>query len=227
MQLGALRAIRRYPVKAMAGEELAEADVGWHGVEGDRRHAFVQSDSRSDFPWLTMRQVPALTRYVPDGEAVRTPAGRLLDLDSEELAAELAAAHGGPVHLHRDARGLFDAFPVSLVSLQTVAALSATVGRDLAPHRFRATLIADLPGTLDFPEDELVGRTIAVGDELQVRLDVRDSRCMVVNFDPETAERDPSVLRAIAGGRGNCLGVYGSVVRPGAVRVGDAVTVAA
>ena len=151
----------------------------------------------------------------------------MLALDSEELAGELAAAHGGPVHLHRDARGLFDAFPLSLLSLQTVAALSEAVGRTLEPHRFRMSVIADLPGAGDFPEDELVGRTIALGDEVQMRLDVRDSRCMVVNFDPETAERDPSVLRAVVARRDQCLGVYGSVVRPGVVRAGDPIAVVA
>ena len=56
------------------------AELGWAGLEGDRRHAFVQSNNRSDFPWLTIRQVPALTTYVPslrDGAVVvRTPAGR-------------------------------------------------------------------------------------------------------------------------------------------------------
>jgi hypothetical protein len=227
VQIGTIQTLRRFPVKAMAGQRLDEASVGWHGIEGDRRWAFVQSDSTSDFPWLTMRQVPALTTYVPREGAVRTPGGRLFDLDSAELEAELAAAHGGPVHLHRNARGLFDALPLSLISLQAIAALSAMVSRSLEPHRFRMSVIADLPGGADFPEDELVGRTIALGDEVRMRVDVRDSRCMVINFDPETAERDPAILRAVATQREQCLGVYGSVVRPGVVRAGDPIAVVA
>jgi uncharacterized protein len=225
VHIGTIDALFRYPVKAMAGEALTEAEVGWHGIEGDRHHAFVQSDSRSGFPWLTIRQVPALTRYVPQNGSVRTPDGRVLDLDSAELAGELAAAHGGPVHLHRDQRGLFDAFPVSVMSVQTVAAIGEAVGRELAPRRFRPTLVVDVPGA-EFPEDDWIGRTVAFG-EVQVRLDVRDSRCMVVNFDPDTAERDPSVLRAVVARRQKCLGVYGSVVRPGVVRVGDPIEVVA
>lgn len=221
-----IAALYRYPVKAMAGELLEEAEIGWHGIEGDRRSAFVQSDSRSGFPWLTIRQVPTLTRYVPENGSVRTPGGRLVGLDSEELAAELAEAHGGPVHLHRDKRGLFDAFPVSLTSLQSAATLGALVGRDLEPLRFRPTIVLDAPGE-EFPEDALVGRTVALGEEVQVRVDLRDERCMVINFDPHTAERDPSVLRAVAQQRDTCLGVYGSVVRPGVVRAGDPVSVVA
>jgi len=46
---------------------------------------------------------------------------------------------------------------------------------------------------------------------------------VVVNVDPETTQRDPVVLRAIAQQRGACLGVYGATVQPGRITVGDAV----
>ncbi len=206
----------------MAGEALESAQLGWAGFEGDRRHAFVQSESRSDFPWLTIREVPALTTYVPalrDGAVVvRTPAGRELDVDSPELADELSA-HGRPVHLLHSKRGLFDAFPVSVISLQTVAAVSDLVGRELDPLRFRPNIVIDAPG-LEFPEEAWIGREVRIGGA-RVRLDVRDTRCMVINFDPHTAERDPAVLRAVAQQRENCAAVYGSCVEPGEVRVGD------
>jgi uncharacterized protein YcbX len=218
-------ALYRYPVKAMAGEALGTAQLGWAGLEGDRRYAFVRSEDRSHFPWLTIRQVPALTTYVPrfsDGALViRTPAGRALDLGSDELAAELAAAHGHPVQLLQSSRGLFDAFPVSVISLQTVAALSALVGRELEPLRFRPNIVIDAPG-VEFPEEAWVGRELRIGDA-RLRLDLRDERCMVINFDPHTAERDPSVLRAVARHRETCAAVYGSCVEPGEIRVGDGV----
>jgi uncharacterized protein YcbX len=220
-------ALYRYPVKAMAGEALESAELGWAGLEHDRRYAFVQSEHRGDFPWLTIRQVPALTTYVPtvlDGEVfVRTPAGRELDIASGELTAELAEAHGRPVHLMRSSRGLFDAFPVSVISLQTVAAIGALAGRELEPLRFRPNVVIDAPGA-EFPEEALVGRELRVGSA-RIRLDLRDERCMVINFDPHTAERDPVVLRTVAQQREQCAAVYGSCVEPGALRVGDAVTV--
>src|SRR3954470_1555874 len=62
-------AIYRYPVKAMGGEPLDEAELGWFGLPGDRRYAFVQSDHTGDFPWLTIRELPALTRYAPAAAA--------------------------------------------------------------------------------------------------------------------------------------------------------------
>jgi uncharacterized protein len=231
MQIGTVAALHRFPVKAMAAEPLEAVAVGFHGLQGDRRYAFVRSDDASDFPWLTIRQVPAMLRYLPasgedperDPPLVRTPAGDVHEVTSPALRSELAAAYGGPVHLHRDHRGTQDAFPVSLLSRQSVGALGRRVGRELDPLRFRPSILIDAPGEAEHPEDELVGRTVALGDELRVRIDQRDSRCMVVNFDPASVERDPSVLRAIARHRDACIGVYGSVERPGIVRVGDPV----
>ena len=70
-----------------------------------------------------------------------------------------------------------------------------------------------------------MGSVLHVGD-LQMRVDKRDQRCVMVNLDPETSERNPEVLRAIARERETCLGVYGSTVQPGCVRVGDPVVIA-
>jgi uncharacterized protein YcbX len=222
-------AIYRYPVKAMAGEPLEQADVEWFGIPGDRRYAFVQSDHRGDFPWLTIRELPALTRYRPalDGDApprISTPAGRELAIDDPELARELAEASGRRVHLHRDHRGTFDAFPISVISLQAVRALGEHAGRELDPRRFRANIVIDAPGE-EFPEDALIGRHVSLGGAT-VRVTVPDKRCMVVNFDHETAERDAAVLRAVTRHHDVCAGVYGSVETPGTIRVGDPVQAA-
>jgi hypothetical protein len=56
-----------------------------------------------------------------------------------------------------------------------------------------------------------------------LRVDRRDPRCVAVDVDPESAERDAVVLRTIARERDACLGVYGSPVAPGPVAVGDPV----
>jgi MOSC domain-containing protein len=232
MELGTVAALYRFPVKAMAAEALDHADVWWFGLPGDRRYAFVQSDHRGDFPWLTIRELPELTRYRPasaadpekDPPVITTPAGRELEITDPALADELAEKSRRRVHLHRDHRGTFDAFPVSVISLQTVAALGELLGRELDPRRFRQTIVLDAPGGA-FAEEALLGRSIAVGDA-RLRLSVRDVRCMVVNFDPDSAERDPQVLRALARNRDTCLGVYATVEAPGAVRLGDPVQAA-
>src|SRR4051794_21040940 len=224
-------AIYRYPVKAMGGESLAAAELRWHGLEGDRRYAFVQSDHTGDFPWLTIRELPAMMLYragaAADPEqppAIHTPDGRRLGITDPALADELAAASKRRIHLHRDHRGTFDSSAISVISLQSVRALSDLVGRPLDPARFRPNLVIDAPGQ-EFPEEALLGRSFSVG-RARVRLDRRDERCMVVNFDHRTAERQPEVLRAVAQHRSTCIGVYGSVEQPGRVKLGDPVQAA-
>ena len=69
-------------------------------------------------------------------------------------------------------------------------------------------------------------RRLTVGtlsESTAMRINKRDQRCVVVNVDPETAETDPSTLRAISRTRESCLGVYGSTVVPGRVSAGDKV----
>jgi uncharacterized protein YcbX len=229
-----VRAVYRYPVKSMGAEPLQAAEVDWYGVLGDRRFGFVQETNASAFPWLTIREVPAMTRYgarcgadaEQDAPTVTTPDGRELAVTDAALAAELEAAHGKPIRLVRTFRGLFDCFALSLISVQTVAGLGELAARELAPLRFRPTILVDAPGG-HFPEDAWVGRTLQFGDgddAPRMRVDVPDRRCMVINFDHETAARDPAVLRAAARHHDACAGVYGSVERPGVLRVGAPVT---
>ena len=84
IEIGHVEAIFRYPVKSMAGERLEVAELGWHGIDGDRRLAFRRIDDRSGFPWLTAGKLSDLILFTPhreDGDRgglpthVRTPDG--------------------------------------------------------------------------------------------------------------------------------------------------------
>ena len=239
--VGRIVALWRYPVKSMAGEELGGAEVSWHGLAGDRRWAFIRDGQvRSGFPWLTMRERPELARYRPrfaepgrpdaSPVLVRTPCGGELDVADPALAAEL----GPGVRVIKQNRGVFDTFPLSLLTGQSLASLGRLAepgrlaeagwpeaGTGLAAGRFRPNLVVDAPGG-DFPEDAWVGRVLRIG-ELRMRVDRRDQRCVMVTINPVTLVRDPAVLRAIARERDNRFGVYGSTVEPGRVAVGDPV----
>jgi len=231
--VGRVAAVLRYPVKSMAAEPVERAAVSWHGISGDRRWAFVRPDQAGNgLPWLTLRRNNHLNGYRPmwtdparaDSSAVvvETPAGDRLDVRSPALAAELGdGAWAMKVH-----RGTFDTFPLSLITTRTVHGLGALLGVDLDVRRFRPNLVIEAFGTVAFPEDDWVGRTLTVGTT-QLRIDKRDQRCVVVNVDPVTGHRDPAVLRAIAAHRAACLGVYGSTVHPGHVAIGDPVTLSA
>ncbi len=215
----------------MAAEPLDVADIGWNGIDGDRRWAFVREGTeRSGFPWLTLRQAPELWQYVPrlvdpatpetSVTMVRTPSGEDLDVIDQALARELG--HGARVI--RQNRGIFDTFPLSLITRQTVAGLESLAEAKLDVRRFRPNLVVDAADGKSFTEDDWVGQVLRVGG-VSMRIDKRDKRCITVNVDPETSERNPSVLRAIAENRESQLGVYGSTVAQGRIAVGDTVTV--
>ena len=228
-EVGRVAELWRYPVKSMAGESLSEAEVSWFGLAGDRRWAFVRPGIvDSGFPWLTIRERSDLCRYRPrfgepaqpdvSATLVTTPAGRELDVTDPALAEEL----GDGVRLIRQYRGIFDAMPLSLIGTPSLGAIGELADRELPVQRFRPNLLVEPADGAPFAEDGWVGRVLRIGG-MRMRVDQRDPRCVVVNVDPETAERDPAVLRAIAQTRDSCLGVYGSVVEPGRVAVGDAV----
>lgn len=230
-EVGRVVGLWRYPVKSMAAEALQGAGIGWHGLEGDRRWAFVRDGmARSGFPWLTIRENPRMWHYQPrltDPDRpdacvtlVRTPSGAELDVTDPALAEELQPGS----RVLRQGRGVFDTFPLSLITTQTVEVLGGMAGAPLEPLRFRPNLLVEAAGGEPFAEDAWVGAVLAVGG-IRMRVDKRDERCMMINVDPATIERNTAVLRTVAQQRQACLGVYGTTVRPGRVAVGDPVVI--
>jgi len=214
----------------MAGEPLAEIGVSWHGFAGDRRWAFIRDGvTQSGFPWLTLREREDMSHYSPSfvdpaqpdqsPVIVRAPSGAIFDVMDAALAAEL---YPRGARVIKQNRGIFDTFPLSLITTQTIAGLGELVGARLDPQRFRPNLLVEAADPAPFVEDGWVGCVLRVGD-MSVRVDKRDGRCAVITIDPATTERNPAILRTLARDRGGCLGVYGSTVQPGRVAVDDLV----
>jgi uncharacterized protein YcbX len=74
-----------------------------------------------------------------------------------------------------------------------------------------------------FIEDDWLGRNLTVGDSVVLGEFAPTLWCVGSALAQEELPRDPSILRTIARGHQGCLGVYGSVVSGGLVRVGDPV----
>jgi uncharacterized protein YcbX len=228
--LGRVVGLWRYPVKSMGPDTLDEAQISWDGLVGDRRWAFVRDGAvQNAFPWLTIRDRPDMSHYLPSytdpdepqlsPTTVRTPSGAVLGVADPALAAELCPDGARVIRQHR---GIFDAFPLSVISIQTLEALDGIVGFDLDVQRFRPNILVDAATDAPFPEDDWVGSVIRIGDA-RMRVDARDGRCKVITIDPRTTERDPGVMRAVVEERDGKLGVYGATVEPGRVAVGDVV----
>lgn len=226
--VGRVIGLWRYPVKSMAGEVLDHVEASWHGFAGDRRWAFIRDGrSHSGFPWLTLRERGDMSQYRPSfveparpdesQTIVRTPAGATFDVADPALAAELCPSGARVI---RQDRGIFDTFPLSLITTHSIARLGEMVGARLTVERFRPNILVEGVDDAPFPEDNWVGCVLRVGG-MRMRIDKRDGRCAVITIDPVTAQRNAEILRAVARYRQGCLGVYGSTVAPGRVAVND------
>lgn len=244
MELGRISAIFRYPVKSMAGELLDVANLSWYGIEGDRRSAFRRLNDKSGFPWLTASKLPQLLLYKPFGldsnsaellpTHVRTPDGKEYELRSDELREEISSRYGNDVELMNLKHGIFDEACISVISLGTVHSVARESGRgeDLCDlRRFRPNVVIETDNGEPFEEDRWVGRTLMFGEGnsgappmAAIGVTMRDERCVMVNLDPDTAERDSEVMKTVVRMNENYAGVYGTVIKAGELRVGQVVT---
>lgn len=222
----------------MQAEPLDTAALHWTGLHGDRQYAFCREADRSDFPWLTARQVPGLllhaARYSDPGDPgrarvrVAAPDGTDHAIDDPGLAQRLSDAVKGPVRLLRLGRGAFDAMPVSVITTTAGEAISQAHGAPVSLDRFRANLVIR-PYDPAVTERDWLGHALALGDDPDppvLRFDWPIPRCAMIAIDPVTALRDAGVLRTVVQRFGNEAGVYCAVQAPGRIRVGDRVRLA-
>jgi len=233
IEIGRIEALYRYPVKSMRGEAREAATLGWHGLEGDRRFAFRRLDARGEFPWLTASQVPALVLYAPrrgdeDGEElptlVRTPEGEDLELLGDALAAQIAGRTGGAVQAMQLKHGVFDEFPISVITSATVREVSRLAGTSADARRFRPNILVRSTRAVPFEEDDWVGSVLTFGESRDapgVAVTMRDVRCAMVNIDPDRGTISPEMLKAVVRQHENTAGIYATVTRVGRLAVGQ------
>jgi uncharacterized protein YcbX len=236
VEIGHVEAIFRYPVKSMGGERLEGADLGWHGLDGDRRLAFRRIDDRSGFPWLTASKLPELLLFVPqhreDGAQgdlpthIRTPDGEEMPVFGDALAAEVGRRYGAPVQMMHMNNGIFDDASISVIALDTVCEIGRLAGRSPDVRRFRPNVVVRSLRSVPFQEDEWLGGVLLFGegeDAPTVTVTMRDVRCSMVNLDPDSASPAPEVLKAVVRANQNHAGIYGAVTRIGRLTVGQTI----
>jgi uncharacterized protein len=234
IEIGQIEAIFRYPVKSMAGERLEVAELGWHGLDGDRRLAFRRRDDRRGFPWLTASQLPDLLLFAPrrreDGAPgdlpthIRTPDGEELPVFGEDLAAEVGRRYGAPVQMMQLNHGIFDEASISVITFDTVREIARLAGRSPDVRRFRPNVVVRLLRSGPFREDEWLGGVLWFGegdDAPAITVTKHDLRCSMVNLDPDSASPAPEVLKAVVRANQNNAGIYGAVTRIGRLAVGQ------
>jgi hypothetical protein len=138
---------------------------------------------------------------------------------------EFPLAGGAP------AGAFFDYGCLNLIASSTLSHLQKTYpqGRfDI--RRFRPNMVINSDAA-PFIENSWVGRTIAIGNDVVLRVSIPCPRCISVTLAQDDLPRDPSILRAIAeqnmcdlGDFGTlpCAGVYAEVLKAGHIQSGDA-----
>lgn len=232
MKVGRIATVFRYPVKSLLGETLDQVGVDERGLVSDRLFAVRDLDGKlgSGKNSKRLRRMDGLqllrARYdsgevpvleLPDGTHVRAD-------DSDAVDAALSAHAGRPVSLAREGDvSHFDDGPVHLVTTASLTTMSARHGSVVDPRRCRPNLVVDTGALQGFPEDEWLGRTLAIGDELRLRVVQPMPRCVMTTHETADLGPDPLMLKSITDHHGGDLGVLLDVVRTGTVRVGDLV----
>ena len=201
----------RYPVKSMAGELLARAEIRDDGIAGDRVVHVRNALGRV----VTARNRPLLLGHRgtlgSDGEPLVD--GR--PWASPEVAADVARAGGDSSHLVRhDGVARFDVLPLLVATDGAIAAF----GYDR--RRLRPNVV--IGGVPALGEREWEGRSLRIGEVVIGIQDLRQ-RCIMTTFDPDTLAQDVEVLKSIHRRFGGSLALNCRVARAGTIAVGDAV----
>jgi uncharacterized protein YcbX len=119
-------------------------------------------------------------------------------------------------------------FDCAVIHVLTTATLDRL--RDLYPQgrfevrRFRPNVVVETPARVkDFVEDAWIGRTVRIGDEVQLAITGPCPRCVMTTLAQGDLPKDSGILRAAAQHNQVNVGVYASVLRGGHVRRGDAI----
>ncbi|MGW0808851.1 MOSC domain-containing protein [Nonomuraea sp. NPDC002799] len=239
--------LRRYPVKSMLGEEIAESGVTERGLDGDRARAVLDvatgkiASAKNPRLWRDLLTIEGAD--VPGDAELSALLGRevrLIDVpppgaEFERSVPERVLADGIEAEVPYTVGRLggaspegtfFDFAPVHLVSTSALDRVGA------AALRYRPNLVI---GTEEdgFVENGWVGRELRVGDSVLLQVIVTSPRCAVPTLAHGPLGRDTGALRMVARhnrvpvldmGPQPCLGVYARVTRPGRIAQGDPVT---
>ena len=167
--------------------------------------------------------------YHPDVEGA-APTSQRNTVVEQKLGAALFAELGMPSPV--PVGSFFDAFPLTVLTTSTLKQLNALQPQTrFDERRFRMNVIVAATEA-GFVENGWVGRELAIGDGVRLRIAVPDSRCVMTTLAQDELPQDTGVLRAlvqhnriqVAGlGQFPCAGAYAVIEAEGTIRTGDRV----
>jgi uncharacterized protein YcbX len=170
-----------------------------------------------------------IDQYHPDEENY-DPEGHRDEVVEARLGAAFFNERGLPSAVPEGS--FFDLFPLSVLTTSSLDRLG-----ELEPQsrfdvrRFRMNVIVETPAR-GFVENEWLGRTLAIGDDVQIGVALPDPRCVMPSLAQEDLPKDARILKAlarhnridVAGSLYPCAGVYAVAEATGAIREGDRVS---
>lgn len=96
-------------------------------------------------------------------------------------------------------------------------------GGDYHPSRFRPNIVLDTPGETGFLEQTWVGKLVAIGPEVRLRILMPTHRCAATTLPHHGLPNDPEILRTANHHNGGNVGVYATIEQTGRLSVGDGV----
>ena len=252
--IGTLDSIWRHPVKGFTPESLAEVRLtAGDYFPFDRLYAVEDGPCGFDpaAPAHVPKQKFTVLAKIPAVASIRTafddatglltaqagagpPIVANLGEDSgraafaEWLGQVLGDAAQGPLKvIPAPGRHRFMDHPlgyVSIINLNSVRDLQARLGRPVDPRRFRANLYVE--GWPAWIENRSMQGSVRVG-AVEARLYKPIVRCLATHVDPDTAQADIELTKALFDNYGHTLcGVYVSVAKGGHIALGDRVELA-
>jgi uncharacterized protein YcbX len=225
-----LLAIHRYPVKSLVGEELDRVVVDHRGCVGDRLWSVRDPDGKlgSGKSTRRFRRMDGLLDLAAaydrgDAPVVTFPDGRRLRAGSAAADEAVSDHVGRPVTLGREEQvSHFDEGPVHLVTTASLHTLARAHGCPVDVRHTRANLLVEWDDE-GFPEHGWIGREVALGTEVVLRIRDVMPRCVMLNAAQGALPADDRLLRTVTGVSAGALGVVADVEHGGLLRVGDRV----
>lgn len=118
-----------------------------------------------------------------------------------------------------------DAYPVLLVTTSALRSLQdALPDSRIDVRRFRPNVVVDTGTETGHPEQGWIGRRLSIGDTV-LEIVTACPRCVMVTREIDgSIPEDRRVLRHVVADLDQLVGVYATVVEPGDIAVGDAVS---
>ena len=228
----------RYPVQSVQGEALPALTFGPKGIVGDRAFAIAdlelgvvahvsraKKQYRDMFSWRARylaepqadADLPLVELDFGDGTILRNDDPSLDKAISDRLGMNAAFVRNDGKRVPH----LFEHSPCHLLTSATLKRLKQNhEAGEFVPARFRPNIYLDCGDQVGFLEQDWLGHKLSLGD---ARFDINDvcKRCALTTRAQGNLPSDPGILQATALNK-TVAGVYGAVIGPGMVKVGDA-----